>query len=43
MSWLKTAEETLGLFKNIVPEEQFRVYLRAVTNKIEGKARDITL
>jgi len=41
MSWLRTAEETLGLFKNVVPAEQFKVYLRAVTNKIEGKARDI--
>jgi hypothetical protein len=41
MAWLRTAEETLGLFRDIVPAEQFKVYLRAVTNKIEGKARDI--
>jgi hypothetical protein len=41
VSWLRIAEETLGLFRDNVPAEQFNVYLRAVINKVEGKARDI--
>lgn len=40
-SWLRTAESTLNLFKEIVPDAQFTMYLQAVLNKIEGKARDV--
>lgn len=40
-SWLRTAEETLTMFEGIVPQQQFRMYLQAIKNKIEGKAKDI--
>jgi hypothetical protein len=39
-SWLRTAETTLGYFQN-QPENVQRLYLQAVINKAEGKARDI--
>lgn len=40
-AWLKTAEETLRMFEPLVPQPQLRMYIQAVKNKIEGKARDI--
>lgn len=40
-TWLTTTEETLNLFKDRVTGEVFKMYLTAVINKIEGKARDI--
>lgn len=40
-SWLKTAEETLQMFEPLVPTQQYRMYIQAVKNKVEGKARDI--
>lgn len=40
-AWLKTAEETLSLFAELVPQAQFKMYTQAVKNKIEGKAKDI--
>lgn len=40
-SWLKTAENTLSIFEPLVTEQQYKIYLQAVVNKIEGKAKDI--
>lgn len=40
-SWLKTAEETLKIFEPLVAQQQFQMYIQAVRNKIEGRARDI--
>lgn len=40
-AWLTTAEETLNLFKGRVNDQLFKMYVTAVTNKIEGKAKDI--
>lgn len=40
-TWLTTTEETLNLCKDRVTGEVFKMYLTAVINKIEGKARDI--
>lgn len=40
-NWLKTAEDTLTIFENVVTEQQSKIYFQAVLNKIEGKARDI--
>lgn len=38
--WLATARRTLDLFRD-VPDAQQQMYLQAVINKLEGKARDI--
>lgn len=38
--WLNAAESTLQLFATVTPQ-QYRVYLQAVLNKIEGKAKNI--
>lgn len=40
-SWLTTAENTLTIFQPIVNEQVYAIYLQAVVNKIEGKAKDI--
>lgn len=40
-SWLTTAENTLNIFEPIVNEQVFSIYLQAIINKIEGKAKDI--
>jgi phage shock protein A len=40
-NWLKTAEDTLDIFEQVVPQRQFKIYLQAVINKLEGKARDV--
>lgn len=40
-AWLTTAEETLNLFKDRISDQLFKMYVTAVTNKIEGKAKDI--
>lgn len=40
-SWLETAEKTLGLFQDIVPPHIYQIYLTAVSNKIEGHAKDV--
>lgn len=40
-AWLTTAEETLDYFKAAVSPTLFRMYVTAVTNKIEGRAKDI--
>lgn len=40
-AWLTTAEETLNLFKGRINDYIFKMYVTAVTNKIEGKAKDI--
>lgn len=40
-AWLTTAENTLNLFRNHVDDTLFGVYVTAVTNKIQGKAKDI--
>lgn len=40
-AWLTTAEETLDYFKAAVSPQLFRMYVTAVTNKIEGRAKDI--
>lgn len=39
-SWLRTAETTLNYFQDS-PENVKRLYLQAIINKAEGKARDI--
>lgn len=39
--WLTTAEEALNAFENYVTPLQFKMYVTAVTNKIQGKAKDI--
>lgn len=40
-AWLTTAENTLNIFKSYVHEALFNMYVTAVTNKIQGKAKDI--
>lgn len=40
-SWLETAEETLNVLKPHVSAQQFRMYFTAVSNKVQGKAKDI--
>lgn len=40
-AWLTTAENTLNVFKNLVTDGQFAIFVTAVINKIEGKAKDI--
>lgn len=40
-AWLSTAEETLDYFKGEVSPQLFKMYMTAVTNKIEGRAKDI--
>lgn len=40
-AWLATAEETLNAFVQHVTPLQYKMYVTAVTNKIQGKARDI--
>jgi len=40
-SWLSTADNTLALFKDLVPAAVYQMYVTAVTNKICGKAKDI--
>lgn len=40
-AWLKTCEDTLSVFSPLVTEPQLRLYVQAVCNKIEGKAKDI--
>lgn len=40
-AWIKTVEDTLGVFEPLVPEQQFNLYLQAVNNKIEGRAKDV--
>lgn len=40
-AWLTTAENTLNLFRPHVNEILFNMYVTAVTNKIQGKAKDI--
>lgn len=39
--WLTTAEQTLNTFKDYVTPVQFKMYVTAVTNKIQGRAKDI--
>lgn len=39
--WLSTAENTLNKFKNRVAAEQYEIFVTAVANKLEGKAKDI--
>lgn len=40
-AWLNTAENTLNVFKDLVSEQQYNIFVTAIINKIEGKARDI--
>lgn len=40
-AWLTTAEETLNAFKDHVTPLQLKMYVTAVTNKIQGRAKDI--
>lgn len=40
-AWLTTAENTLNVFKDLVTENQYEIFVTAVVNKIEGKAKDI--
>lgn len=40
-AWLKTVEDTLNVFAPMVTEQQFVLYLQAINNKIEGKAKDV--
>lgn len=40
-AWLTTAENTLSVFKDLVPVNQYEIFVTAVINKIEGKAKDI--
>lgn len=40
-AWIKTVEDTLGVFEPLVPDQQFNLYLQAVNNKIEGRAKDV--
>lgn len=39
--WLDNAEKTLNTFKPLVPAGLFNIYLQAVINKLEGKAKDL--
>lgn len=40
-AWLRTAEDTLEIFRPRVTADLFKVYTQAVINKVEGKARDV--
>lgn len=40
-AWLATAKETLEELQPLVTATQFKMYVRAVLNKIEGRAKDI--
>lgn len=40
-AWLASAENTLNLFRPHVNDTLYSVYVTAVTNKIQGKAKDI--
>lgn len=40
-AWLSTAESTLNVFKDLVNDDQFSIFVTAVVNKIEGRAKDI--
>lgn len=40
-AWLQTAENTLSVFHPLVTPQQFQLYVQAVSNKIQGKAKDI--
>lgn len=40
-AWLNTAEQTLNAFKGHVTPLQYKMYVTAVTSKIQGKAKDI--
>lgn len=39
--WLETAEKTLKNYETLVSPEIFQIYLTAVSNKIEGHAKDV--
>lgn len=39
--WLETAERTLNGFQTLVSPDTFQIYLTAVSNKIEGHAKDV--
>lgn len=39
--WLTSAEATLNVFKPLVTAEQFDIYVSAVINKLDGRAKDI--
>lgn len=41
VAWLNTAEETLAIFKDVVPANLFKIFFQAILNKIEGQARDV--
>lgn len=40
-AWLSTAEDTLRFFHGKVSDQLFKMYVTAVVNKIQGKAKDI--
>lgn len=40
-AWLNTAETTLNVFKDLVNDQQYTIFVTAVINKIEGRAKDI--
>lgn len=40
-AWISTAENTLNLFKNRVPDAIYQMYTTAVVNKLEDAAKDI--
>lgn len=40
-AWLGTAETTLKVFKDLVSDQQYNIFVTAVINKIEGRAKDI--
>ena len=40
ISWIATAQKILNMFKPIVSVQVYEMYVQAVINKIEGKARD---
>lgn len=41
LSWVNMAESTLNLFKDHVSETVYKVYVTAVANKLQARARDI--
>jgi hypothetical protein len=40
-AWLTTAENTLNVFRDLVSDGQYNIFVTAVINKIEGRAKDI--
>lgn len=40
-AWLATAKDTLDTLEPLVTPTQYKMYVRAVLNKIEGKAKDV--